>query len=56
MGRLTQAIEMHQKAVALNPNDPIPYYNLSVAYYHLGDFAKEKEYYHKAVAKGFRAK
>ncbi len=48
-GEVAKAIEMQEKAIALNPNDFISYFNLGIAYSRLADFDKEIEYYKKAL-------
>ena len=53
-GKLTNAIQMWEKAIELNPDDADAYNNLGVAYYNNGDFDTSLIYFKKAAKLGHK--
>ncbi len=49
-GRAKESIPFHQRAIALNPNDPSFYFNLAISYLILGDTGKALELQEKLKA------
>jgi len=48
-GNLTRTRQSFQRAVAMNPDSVVPYYNIARAYEHVGLINKAEEWYQKAI-------